>query len=55
MDTSITPKSACLFGKLVIQLERFDSCTPTSGQADNDCAIVTPPKMSCPLLTTGIK
>jgi hypothetical protein len=45
MDTRITPQSACLFGKIIIQLERFDSGTSTSGQANDDSAVCTPPKM----------
>jgi hypothetical protein len=45
MDTCITPQSACLFSQLIIQLERFDSGTSTSGQANDDRAVFTPPKM----------
>jgi hypothetical protein len=46
MDTCLTPQSTGLFGKLIIELEGFDSGMSASSQANDDGAIIAPPKMS---------
>jgi hypothetical protein len=53
MDACITPQSTCLFGQLIIELKRFDSGTSTSGQANNDCAVCTPPKNAVTIAEDG--
>ena len=55
VDTRVAPDSACLFREFIIQFERFNSSSSTSGQADDFRSIFTPAKMAYPLLATGIK
>jgi hypothetical protein len=55
MDTGVAPQHACLFCQRIMQLECFDSGTSTRSQANDFCAIVTPPKMPPPMLAPGIK